>query len=110
MEWITKNLKWITIVFIVLFLFKTCESCNRGSKINSQSKKLTALCDSTSHAKDSIINLLYKDNQVKAYLIKDLYTELKIAGIKIDESEKRNEAIRETVKNLRTNTTIEIKK
>jgi len=110
MEFITKNLKWITIIFIFLFLFKTCESCNRNSKIKSQAKQLTALCDSTTNAKDSVINLLFKDNQVKAYLIKDLYTELKIAGIKIDEAEKRNDAIKETVKNIRTNTTIEIKK
>jgi hypothetical protein len=110
MEWITKNLKWITIIVLFLFLFKTCESCNKGSKIKSQEVKLTNYCDSVTNSKNHLIDSLQKENNTKDYLIKDLSTELKIAGIKYDEAQKRSDAIQKTIKDIRTNTTIEIKK
>jgi len=109
MEWLIKNLKWITIVLAFLFLLKTCESCNRANKLKTQEKKLTAQCDSLIKVGNNIIDSLQKENMAKDYLIKDLSTELKIAGIKYDEAQKRADAVQKTVKDMKANTTIEIK-
>jgi hypothetical protein len=110
MNWIIKNLKWITIVFIFLFLLKTCDSCVKGMKLKSQEKKLTHYCDSITKHNLIIIDSLKKDNLTKDYLIRDLTTELKIAGVKIDEAQKRADAIQKTVKDIKTNTTIKVTK
>lgn len=109
MEWITKNLKVFTIIFIFLFLIKTCQSSNRKSKIEYLEKRTTELIDSVKKDNQIIIDSLENQNMTKEYLIKDLSTELKIAGIKIDEAQKRAEAVQQTAEKVKTNTTIQIK-
>jgi hypothetical protein len=114
-KWLKKNLKWITLALVFLFSIKSFQSCNRKATIRIQNKNLSEQCDSLLQIKDQIIkekNLLIDslDNEIltREFIIKDLSTELKIAGIKYDEAQKRAEAIQRTAERIRTNTTIEI--
>lgn len=108
-KWISKNLRWITIVFIALFFLKSFQSCSRKASLRIQEKKLTTICDSITHEQSVIIDSLKKDNLTKDFLIKDLSTELKIAGVKVDEAQKRADAVQKTASSVKSNTTIELK-
>jgi len=81
-----------------------------------QSKRLNEKYDSISRIKDLkiynqnlIIDSLNREILSREFLIKDLSTELKVAGVKYDEAQKRADAIQKTVSAIRANTTIEIK-
>lgn len=115
-KWIKKNLHYITIIFVVLFLFKSIQSCNRKMSLRFQNKRLNEKYDSISRIKDLkiynqnlIIDSLNREILSREFLIKDLSTELKVAGVKYDEAQKRADAIQKTVSAIRANTTIEIK-
>ena len=108
-KWIKKNLRWITIVFIALFFIKSFQSCSRKASLRIQEKKLTYICDSVTSTKNKLIDSLDKENLAKEFMIKDLTMELKIAGIKVDEAQKRAEAIQKTASSIKSNTTIEVK-
>lgn len=97
-KFVKKNLKWICIIFIFLFLLKSIQSCNRDNKLQKQSKKYSLQIDS-----------LKKENISKDFLILDLKNELKIAGVKYDEAQKRADAVQKTASAIKTNTTIEVK-
>lgn len=45
-EWFGKNLKWITILLFVLFLFKSVQSCTRSMNVTSLERKTTYTIDS----------------------------------------------------------------
>ncbi|HPI81810.1 MAG TPA: hypothetical protein PK122_01055 [Candidatus Paceibacterota bacterium] len=115
-KWLKKNLKWITLALVFLFFIKSFQSCNRKATIRIQNKNLSEQCDSLLQIKDQIIkekNFIIDslDNEIltREFLIKDLTTDLKIAGIKVDEAQRRAEAVQRTAERIRTNTTIEIK-
>ena len=115
-RWLKKNLKWITIILLVLFMVKNIQSCNRKMSLRIQEKNLTTNCDSLLQVKDNIINeknLTIKSledvNLTQEFLIKDLTNELKIAGVKVDEAQRRADAVQRTAEKIRTNTTIEVK-
>ena len=59
--------------------------------------------------RNQIIDSLNKELITKEFIIKDLTTELKIAGIKVDEAQKRADAVQKTVQSIKANTTIEVK-
>lgn len=98
MDWISKNLKWITIVLFFLLCIKTFQSCSRSASLRNTEKKSKIIIDS-----------LNKEILSKDFLIIDLKNELKIAGVKYDEAQKRAEAVQKTVSSIKTNTTIEVK-
>lgn len=115
-KWLNKNLRYITIAFIALFLIKNVQSCNRKMSLNIQTKNLTEACDSITALKTQKItelgkeiDSLNKEILAREFLIKDLSTELKIAGVKYDEAQKRADAIQKTASSIRANTTIEVK-
>jgi hypothetical protein len=108
-NWIKKNLRYITIAFIALFMIKNVQSCNRKMSLKIQTKNLTEMCDSISSSKDIIIDSLNNEILSREFLIKDLSTELRIAGVKYDEAQKRADAIQKTASSIRSNTTIEVK-
>jgi hypothetical protein len=115
-KWLNKNLRYITIAFIALFLIKNVQSCNRKMSLNIQTKNLTEVCDSITALKTQKItelgkeiDSLNKEILAREFLIKDLSTELKIAGVKYDEAQKRADAIQKTASSIRANTTIEVK-
>ncbi|MFW6310801.1 MAG: hypothetical protein ACOC1K_01045 [Nanoarchaeota archaeon] len=115
-NWLKKNLKYVTIAFVFLFLFKSFQSCNRNATIRIQEKKLTSECDSIVNYRNSIINQyslvvdsMEKELITKEFIIKDLTSELKIAGVKVDEAERRSQAVQRTAERVKYNTIIEFK-
>jgi hypothetical protein len=81
-----------------------------------QNKNLSEVCDSITNLKDQRINnqnfeidSLNREILSREFLIKDLSTELKIAGVKYDEAQKRADAIQKTASSIRANTTIEVR-
>jgi len=115
-KFLKKNLKWITLVFIFLFCIKSFQSCLRGTELSRLKKTAAYECDSLLNEKDIVIGSLKTEITTKEYMIYDLANELKIAGVKVDEADKRANAIQRTAEDgfraaekIRTNTTIEIK-
>ncbi len=108
-KWLSKNLKWITLILLFLLCIKTFQSCTRKTSLRIQEKKLTHICDSIIGYKNIVIDSLQKSNLEKYFLIIDLKNELKVAGVKYDEAQKRADAIQKTAAAIRANTTIEIK-
>ena len=115
-KWLRKNLKYITLILLALFLIKNTQSCNRKMSIRILEKNLTTECDSLLTVKDQTIaeknleiNAYLKNQVVQDYYIKDLENELKIAGVKVDAAERRANAVQQTAEKIRTNTTIQIK-
>lgn len=109
MEWLNKNLKWITLVLFFLLSIKTFQSCTRKTSLRIQEKKLTEQCDSVTTSLTNERDSLAREIIAREFLIKDLSTELKIAGVKYDEAQKRADAIQKTASSIKANTTIEVK-
>lgn len=97
-----KNLKWITIVTLVLFLFKSIQSCNRNSKLDILSSKYENKIDSLNQNYDS----LYKSSQDS---IKILNFALKLSEQKTLSAEERAQAVQTAVEKIKSNTTITVK-
>lgn len=108
-KWLKKNLQYITIIFIALFLIKNVQSCNRKMSLKIQTKTLTETCDSLNKSKDQIIDSLNQEILSREFLIRDLGAELKVAGVKYDEAQKRADAVQKTASSIRANTTIEVR-
>lgn len=51
-EWFAKNLKWITILLLVMFLFKTAQSCTRSMNIAATERKTAHTIDSLTKKAD----------------------------------------------------------
>lgn len=115
-NFLKKNTKWVMIILSVLFMFKSIQSCNRNMTIRSVEKRLVKERDSLIGLRDNKIQNLYLvidslDGEVltRDFLIKDLTTDLRIAGVKVNEAERRADAIQKTASSIKTNTTIEVK-
>lgn len=115
-KWLRKNLKYITIILLALFLAKNIQSCNRKMSIRILEKNLTTECDSLLDSKNQVISSqsfeidsLKSEIITRDYMIKDLTTDLKIAGIRVDEAQRRADAVQRTAEKVKSNTTIEIK-
>lgn len=118
MDWIEKNLKYITIIFFTLFLIKSIQSCSRNMSLNTTKKNMAKECDSVSMLfQNNIVNYrLFIDSLenviiIRDFEIKDLTTELKIAGVKVNAAQRRADAVQKTAESVRhnTTTTIEVK-
>lgn len=115
-KWLRKNLKYITIILLALFLVKNIQSCNRKMSIRILEKNLTTECDSLLNDRNQIISSqsieidsLKSEIITRDYMIKDLTTDLKIAGVRVDEAQRRADAVQRTAEKVKSNTTIEIK-
>jgi hypothetical protein len=116
MDWLKKNLRYITIALLALLFIKTFQSCNRKMALNVVEKNLTEERDSLLAEKDLIISeknyiidSLEKENLTKEFLIKDLENDLEIAGVKVNAAERRADAVQQTAESIKANTTIEVK-
>lgn len=115
-KWLKKNLRYITIILLALFLVKNVQSCNRKMTIRTQERNLTSNCDSLLslkkeiiYSKDLQIDSLEKEILTKDFIIIDLTNELKIAGVKVDAADRRADAVQRTAEKVKSNTTIEIR-
>jgi signal recognition particle GTPase len=96
-NFLSKNLKWFTIIFFVLFLFKGVQSCNRKTQINMGSKVYIEQLD-----------LLKKEYKILEDSIKDLKYELILAKKDTEAAERLVNKMENTYKSAKTNTTTTI--
>ena len=108
-KWIKKNLRWIAMVLLFLFLIKSVQSCVQKSNITRTKKNLTAQYDTITWKNAVVMDSLKKEILTKDFMIQDLTFELKIAGVKVDEAQKRADAVQRTAEKVKSNTIIEIK-
>ena len=115
MDWLKKNLRYITLVLLALFFIKTFQSCNRKMALRVVETNLTEERDSLLNMKDIIISekdfvidSLEAEILTKEFLIRDLYNDLEIAGVKVDEAQRRADAVQRTAERIKQNTTIEV--
>jgi len=115
-KWLKKNLKYVTLVLLALFLLKNTQSCNRKMALRTQEKNLSIEHDSIVKEKntyiyslENTIDSLETENLTKDFLIKDLSNDLKIAGVRVDAADRRADAVQRTAEKVKSNTTIEIK-
>ncbi|MDD5648916.1 MAG: hypothetical protein PHF86_00620 [Candidatus Nanoarchaeia archaeon] len=107
-KFLKKNLKLIAIILFFLFMIKSFQSCIRKASMKRMEKNLIAKCDTITKKQNHIIDSLSKEISTKDYIIRDLTFELKLAGVKVDEAQKRAEAIENTASKIKANTTIKI--
>jgi hypothetical protein len=108
-KWLSKNAKYVLMVMFFLLAIKTFQSCTRKTSLRIQEKKLTTQCDSATTYLTNENDSLKREIIAREFLIKDLGAELKIAGVKYDEAQKRADAIQKTASSIKANTTIEVK-
>ena len=93
----TKNLRWITLGLLFLFMIKGIQSCNRGTTIKKQDKTYTHIIDSlktTIVKRDSII-------QLQQY-------QINLADQKVKSADKRADDVKEVASKVKSNTTIKV--
>ena len=93
--WIKKNLKYIAIAFIFLFLIKQIQSCNRNMMISSLQRNHKEVVDSLNTVKEDmtetknlVIDSLNDELLEKELTINNLTAELRVAGVKVDEAKR----------------------
>lgn len=97
-QFFSKNLKWITLIFFVLFLVKSMQSCNRQTQLNMGSKVYIEQIDSLKNEYS-----VYKE--VTQDSIKKLNFELRFAHEQVKAAEQRAASVQRAVEKLRSNTT-----
>lgn len=97
-EFISKNLKWITLGLLLLFMFKFIQSCNRGTEVGIQKAKYEIRVDS-----------LTKQTQIYQDSVKQLNFELKIANNSALSANEKAAAVQSAVEKLKSNTTITVR-
>jgi hypothetical protein len=93
-EFFEKYMKWFALAFLILFLFKSVQSCNRNMSYNVKDKGVKYLIDSL----EKKIDVLEGEN-------KQLSFELKLQSEKAGEAQKRAEAIQSVAEKIKSNTT-----
>src|ERR1035437_5476354 len=92
-----KNIKWITLILFVLFLFKSVQSCSRNMSTTMKEKENT-------HIIDSLQNKIAADNLI----IEQLKFDLKLQSKTAEEADKRASAVQSVAEKIRTNTTVNV--
>ena len=93
-EFFEKNMKWVALAFLILFLFKSVQSCNRNMSTTMAIKKDKYTIDSLS--KD-VYNLKSENKELKL--------QLSFQKEKVGEANKRAEAIQSVAEKIKSNTT-----
>ena len=107
-KWIIRNLKWFTLIFIALFIFKSVQSCNRKMSIKIMEKNLVYERDSIIKERDKEIELFKIDIRTKDYTIKDLTNEVDKVNKINEKLENDNQNVNEQLKLcLKRNVTIQ---
>lgn len=105
---IEKNLKYIAIGLLLLFLFTKIQSCNRNMTINILNKDITQLKDSLNSFHNSEKTVLLNKLNIAKDSIKELNFEIRLAQDRAISADKRANAVQSTAEKIRDNTTINI--
>lgn len=97
-QFFNKSTKWFLLAFVLLFLFKSVQSCNRNMKLNITSKQYIHIIDSL----ENKYNIYYKESQDS---IKELNFQLRLATERVEAAENRANAIQNVAEKVRANTT-----
>jgi hypothetical protein len=95
---LSKNMKYFAIAFLILFLFKSMQSCNRSMQLNISTTKYNYTVDS----------LKYKC-KLQDDSIKNLNFKLQLSKEHAQSADEKANAIQSAVETLKSNTTITIK-
>jgi len=97
-QFIVKNMKWFALAFLLLFLFKSVQSCNRNMGTRTTEKEYKHIVDSLSKK----YNILERATTLK---INQLEFELKLQKEKANDADKRASAIQSVAEKIKSNTT-----
>lgn len=97
-KWFNKNLKWIALILVVLFVFKSAQSCSRNMKLSISDKQYI-------HAIDSLNKRYNAYYELSQDSIKKLNFELELANDRAASSEDKARAVQNAVEKIRSNTT-----
>jgi maltose-binding protein MalE len=97
-SFLSKNIKWISAVLLILFLIKSGQSCARKGAITRAEKE-------TVRVHDSLTNIISKKDSI----ITELKFDIKTANNSASAAEKRAQSIQNAVKQFKTNSTTTIK-
>jgi hypothetical protein len=107
-QFFKKNMKWILLVVIILFVSKFVQSCNRGMVITTMETEIVQLNDSLNTiletTEESLLLQLQecKEDVVKAEHERDIYK------TRAEAAERSENNMRETLRNFKANTKITI--
>lgn len=101
-QFFSKNMKWFTLVFFILFLLKSVQSCNRnmGNRIIEKQYK---------HTIDSLTKKYDIFEKETTTIIRQLEFELKLEKEKAGEANRRAEAVQSVAEKIRANTTVNVR-
>lgn len=97
-KWFNKNLKWIALILLVLFVFKSAQSCSRNMKLNISDKEYIHTIDSLNQKYNNYYELTQDS-------IKKLNFELKLANEHARSANDKADAVQSAVEKIRANTT-----
>jgi len=97
-SFLTKNIKWISLVLLVLLMLKSIQSCSRKNSITLAKNETIVITDSLNRI------ILGQDS-----IIRELQYGLKSAIQDAKWSDKRAQAIQDAVQKFKTNSTTTIK-
>jgi hypothetical protein len=98
MKWFEKNMKYFLIIILVLFSFKSCQSCNRDLTNKKIQKQII-------HLQDSLDFKIVKLGDS----IKGLKYELSFAKEQASAADKRAKSVQDVAEKIKTNTSITVK-
>jgi len=101
-EFFTRNLKWITLVLVLLLIFKFVQGCNRNMGTNMDQKKYI-------HEIDSLKKKYNDYYRLSQDSIKELNFQLRFSKEQYKAANERADAIENAVEKIRSNTTITVK-
>jgi len=104
-EFFSKNLKWITIGLLILFLFKFTQSCNRNMSLNIIETKHTVVIDSLENVIDSIQTDYFFLQREYEIASEKFNFELKLEQSKADAANQRAASIQSVAEKIKSNTT-----
>jgi limonene-1,2-epoxide hydrolase len=107
-QFFKKNLRYITLILLALFLLKSMQNCNRNMEVRKLEKEIVYLNDSLTTIHGSEKTLLLQENLNLKDSIKDLAYQVKLSEAERDAANKRADAIQSTASKIRENTTIKI--
>jgi hypothetical protein len=93
-DFLNKNMKWFALAFLVLFLFKSVQSCTRNMTTTVSEKDYKYTIDS-----------LVKKDKESASIIMKLESELMLQSFKASEADKRASVIQSVAEKIKSNTT-----
>jgi hypothetical protein len=101
-QFFEKNMKWFALALLVLFLFKSVQSCNRNMGTSLTEKEYKHTIDSLEKKYD----ILYKETSVR---IGELEFQLKLEKKRAEDADKRADAIQSVAEKMRSNTTVNVR-